>query len=246
MAGDWIKMRMELDTDPAVMMIANCTELDLYAVVGRLHKLWSWADAHTASGRIDGVFGDDIDRLVTQFGFAEAMKSAGWLEIDQRGVLFPRFHRHNGKSAKDRGLRAIRQANLRLRKSGAARATKAPPEPNRSEPIRSELKPDRSGGTNVLVGPAPNRGGMYLTQAAFLDRFLVNVSDALKLSSHERQSQKRSIYAVGRRLWKFEDKIGAAAQAIEMARSKVGVGLDSPIKAWQATVNEQWPKEIQC
>ena len=36
MAGDWIKMRMDLPEDPAVYRLARITGLDRLSVVGRL------------------------------------------------------------------------------------------------------------------------------------------------------------------------------------------------------------------
>ena len=50
MSGEWIKMRLDLASDPAVIRIRRSLGLDVDAVVGKLHRLWSWADAHTVDG----------------------------------------------------------------------------------------------------------------------------------------------------------------------------------------------------
>ena len=49
MAGDWIKMRVDLNEDPAVVGMAIALDTDEHSVVGRLHKLWSWADNRCAN-----------------------------------------------------------------------------------------------------------------------------------------------------------------------------------------------------
>ena len=109
MAGDWIKMRANLGDDPAVIAIARALHIDADAVVGKLHRLWAWADQHTMSGRVDGVDGTWIDNHVSKKGFAAAMARSKWLYLDANGVTFPHFDRHNGKSAKVRAEAAERK-----------------------------------------------------------------------------------------------------------------------------------------
>jgi hypothetical protein len=112
MAGDWIKMRVDLATDPAVIQIAALTELDEDAVVGKLYRVWAWADAHTTDGRL-GCGLTVVDRMARHDGFAAAMESVGWLAVDDRGVYLPGFEKHNGKTAKARAQNAKRMADAR-------------------------------------------------------------------------------------------------------------------------------------
>lgn len=120
MAGDWIIMRMDLPDDPSVVSMAAALNVDEDMIVGKLHRLWSWADKHSKGGRVDGVTPMWIDRYVRVDGFSNAMRAAGWLETDDSGVTFPRFERHNGKSAKVRVDSALRQRESRARKSSDA------------------------------------------------------------------------------------------------------------------------------
>lgn len=129
MAGEWIKMRIDLAADPAVIRIRRSTGIDADAVVGKLHRLWSWADAHTADGFAAGLDAEWVDEFAGCQGFAAAMAAAGWLEVDTNGVRFANFERHNGQPAKVRALRKTRMERFR----GAARATDAPPEKRREE-----------------------------------------------------------------------------------------------------------------
>lgn len=116
MAGDWIKMRVDLDEDPAVVGMAIALDTDEHSIVGRLHKLWSWADKHCTSGHAKSVTLGWINRHVGLPKFAEAMVSQGWLTADETGVTFPNFDRHNGKSAKTRAETTERKRRERANK----------------------------------------------------------------------------------------------------------------------------------
>lgn len=113
MAGDWIKMRIDLAEDPAVIGMAEALGLDEFAVVGRLHGLWGWADSQSRDGHARGVTEKWIDRKVQRDGFAAAMVAAGWLLLKDGGIEFPNFDRHNGETAKQRGLATNRKKKSR-------------------------------------------------------------------------------------------------------------------------------------
>jgi hypothetical protein len=113
----WIKMRCELGSDPAVLDLMAALGLDEFAVVGRLHKVWSWADGASRDGHVRSVTPQSltahIDRIVTLAGFAAALVGVGWLLVKADRITFPNFERHMSKSAKERGLAAERQARKR-------------------------------------------------------------------------------------------------------------------------------------
>ena len=113
MAGDWIKMRCNLDTDPAVFQIAAQLGLDELSVVGRLWKVWAWADQHVSDCHATGVTDVTLDRISTTPGFASAMRRVGWITGESDSPTLPRFDRHNGQSAKTRALATERQARKR-------------------------------------------------------------------------------------------------------------------------------------
>lgn len=113
MAAVWIKMRVDLDEDPAVIAMAEILGLDEFAVVGRLHSLWSWADGQSRDGHASGVTEKWIDRRMRCDGFAAAMVKVGWIVFTSDGLNFPHFDRHNGETAKQRGLAANRQQKKR-------------------------------------------------------------------------------------------------------------------------------------
>lgn len=115
MAGDWIKMRNDLSEDPAVIGMASALGLDEFAVVGRLHCLWAWADSQSRDGHAAGVTGSWIDRKVQRDGFAKAMCDVSWLAFNESGVIFPKFENHNGNTGKTRAMGAQRKQNQRSR-----------------------------------------------------------------------------------------------------------------------------------
>lgn len=125
MAGDWIKMRTALAHDPAVIAIALDLDKSEFEIVGMLHHLWSWADSQSQDGHIKRVTEKWIDRYVHHQGFAKAMSDAGWLVIENDGITFPNFDRHNGDSAKRRAEAAERKRISRDRagKFGAENVT---------------------------------------------------------------------------------------------------------------------------
>lgn len=154
MAGDWIKMRIALADDPAVISIAARLSVDEFTVVGMLHHLWGWADTQSRDGHAPGVTNVWIDRYVRHVGFAEAMVAVGWLEIDETGVTFPKFDRHNGETAKTRALAAERKRNQRSKVTeddGQMSRSERDTSVTREEKRREERKTDMSGKPDVAA-----------------------------------------------------------------------------------------------
>ncbi|WP_233343497.1 hypothetical protein [Burkholderia cepacia] len=88
MSGDWIKMSADLSEDPIVIAIAARLGVDEFSVVGRLHRIWSWADRHLADGLALGITPEWIDQFVRLDGFSNALLEVGWLSrIEKDGLL---------------------------------------------------------------------------------------------------------------------------------------------------------------
>lgn len=146
MAGDWIKMRVDLIEDPAVIEISSDLNVDEYAVVGRLHKLWSWADRHCITGHAKSVTFVWINKYVDLPGFAECMLKVGWLEKKGSGIEFPKFDRHNGKSAKTRAEATERKRKERENEAKEVSQDLCDKSVTREEKRREEL-------TTTLTNP---------------------------------------------------------------------------------------------
>jgi hypothetical protein len=119
MAGTWIIMKHDLQTSPEVWKIEGATGLDTYGVIGRLHKVWSWADNQTADGLIEAPAAL-VDRLAECDGFAAAMVAVGWMVDHGDQIEFPDFGDHNGKTAKGRASAFRRQQKARREKCHAS------------------------------------------------------------------------------------------------------------------------------
>ena len=138
MAGDWIKIRTNLATDPAVKAIARALKLDPFSVVGRLHAFWAWADQHTNDGEIPWMTFEDIDDVADKRGFAAQLAAIGWLEQLENAVRLPHFERHNGDSAK---RRAMEMEKKRRQREG----DNAPPTCPAVVPMASGQNADKTG-----------------------------------------------------------------------------------------------------
>lgn len=196
MAGDWIPIRVDLADDPAVILISGTCKIDQDAVVGKLVRLWSWANTHTIDGYAVGIVAKWIDTFVRCRGFGGAMAATGWIEFDQRGCRFPRFDRWNSDSAKARLQKNRRQADWRNAQASTAASTHAstsastgPPQHGRADDTlasqktsttETETETDRDK-TKVkdIVGLAPD--GSQL--------------DGQKLNGHDRSEETKRLRA---------------------------------------------------
>lgn len=113
----WIKVDHLTPDKPEVIGIAAELGLDQDAVLGKLVRLWIWADQQTQSGHASVTRGalpeQFIDRCVGVTGFAKAMILVGWLGHEEGKWIFPNFENHNGETAKCRALSAKRQKKYR-------------------------------------------------------------------------------------------------------------------------------------
>lgn len=175
MAGEWIKMRTDLGGDPAVIRIRRATGLDVDAVVGKLHRLWSWADAHTPDGFAYGLDADWVDEFIGCQGFAEAMTAAGWLASEDGGIRFANFDRHNGQPAKVRALGKNRMKRIRCADS----ATESEQERNqRREEKRREEEIQPAAPVPRTKPASPSRAGSTAAISWSADAGFAGITDA--------------------------------------------------------------------
>jgi 5-methylcytosine-specific restriction endonuclease McrA len=132
-AGDWMKIELDLSDKPEVHYIASVVNLDPDAVVGKLFRVWAWFDKHTHDGQAFGISIALIDRLVGANGFAEAMQFAGWLEQRDKNLVLPNFEKHNGLTAKKRAETNARVARHRIKRNADVTQKKLIPRPLRND-----------------------------------------------------------------------------------------------------------------
>ena len=116
MAGDWIKVECVTPDKPEVDMMANKLGIDHDSVVGKLLRLWIWADQQSISGGELNTTSKMIDRITFQSGFSDALKNVNWLIGDDGCLSLPNFEKHNGQTAKNRADTNRRVAKSRSKK----------------------------------------------------------------------------------------------------------------------------------
>ncbi len=126
----WIKIENVTPDKPEIYVIAETLGIDPDAVLGKLIRVWIWADEQTFDGNALGNAGSNalsvtralLDRLTCVTGFADALCSAGWIKPSENGFVFTNFDRHNGATAKQRGLNAKRQEKFRAKQEAESNA----------------------------------------------------------------------------------------------------------------------------
>ncbi|MCK6477197.1 MAG: hypothetical protein L6Q35_10240 [Phycisphaerales bacterium] len=153
MVGDWIKITIGIARDPSVLRIAETVKLPPHDVVGKLVDIWGWASHQTANGKIAPATGGTLDALVGLAGFAAAMADAGWLDMRDGYIQFPKWDRHNSSSAKKRILAAQRSSRKRSRARHADSVTESAP---RARATQGKTKQDeeRSSSNGRSAGDA--------------------------------------------------------------------------------------------
>ncbi len=165
MANDWLKMLHDLPEKPETIAISSETGIEIFSVVGRLHRVWTWFDRHTTDGSASGVTPEFLDSLVAHEGFAAAMISVRWLAQRNGRIAVPKFDRHNSKSAKARALSAERMKRSRYKTS----VTEPSPEQSNQRTEKDSVKdqrPEGSGSGVLDAGKVTIRKALVTTEKA--------------------------------------------------------------------------------
>lgn len=134
MAGDWIKVEMTTPDKPEVQAMAAALGIDPDAVVGKLIRLWVWADAQSVDGNALIVTETFLDRLTYCAGFAAALRAVGWLDGADGNLSLPNFAVHNGQTAKNRAVTGRRVKGWRAGRNGKDDESVTPPPLQKSLP----------------------------------------------------------------------------------------------------------------
>ena len=158
MAGDWIKMRIDLQTHPKVFRMVSALQADRLRIIGGLHVAWSIFDTHSSDGVLVGYTVDAMDAVVGWPGFTQAMIDVEWASVNNGGSLvMPRFDEHNGASAKRRANDSERKRNERKSPVRNLSASDADSLRTREEKRREEKKEqDQKQGAG-----APTKSGKF-------------------------------------------------------------------------------------
>ncbi|MHB5604367.1 DNA replication domain protein [Klebsiella pneumoniae] len=147
MASSWIKVEVITPDKPEIFQIAEILNIDPDAVLGKLVRIWAWADQQTVDGNAGCVTKVVLDRIAFITGFADALIAVGWLAYDGNKLILPNFERHNGESSKKRALTNRRVAAHRkneTQKVTLAALQKALPEEEEEEEeeVKDKIPPN--------------------------------------------------------------------------------------------------------
>ncbi len=120
----WIKIETHTPDKAEIRHIArrcHCTKAEAFLAFFRVYV---WLDEQTDDGLVDFFTPEDADDLAGLPGFGEALQDVGWITFGPAGAVVANWDRHNGQSAKRRGLdaerkRAVRMANGEMSASEA-------------------------------------------------------------------------------------------------------------------------------
>ena len=182
MANDWIRVRMDIHEDPAILQIAAKLDVRAETVVGYCVRFWSWASRHMSqedrdicpAGSVAGIEMAHIEQVLNMPNFLQMLLEVGWLErnlidnlIDNLTVLtIPKFDRWLSESAKQRGLEAERKRAQRAKEKVSHKNwDNVPP---REEKRREEKKQKRRGVDNFPAGKSspPPKGQEFVVALA--------------------------------------------------------------------------------
>lgn len=120
MAGDWIKLETVTPDKPEVLRMADLLGIAPEHALGCLIRVWIWADQQSLDGNALTVTEASLDRIARNAGVTQAMCEVGWarkLSTGKDGQFhaysLTNFSKHNGKTAKNRGLTAQRASRFR-------------------------------------------------------------------------------------------------------------------------------------
>ncbi|HIB9048887.1 TPA: DNA replication domain protein [Raoultella planticola] len=145
MASSWIKVEVITPDKPEIFQIAEILNIDPDAVLGKLVRIWAWADQQTVDGNAGSVTKGVLDRIAFITGFADALIAVGWLAYDGNKLILPNFERHNGESSKKRALTNRRVAAHRkneTHKVTQPALQKALPEEEEEEEVKDKIPPN--------------------------------------------------------------------------------------------------------
>ena len=96
MAGEWIPIDCNLGTKPEVMEIVVLTGQPVDAVIGRLVRLWAWAQLNSKDGSLKATTAILARVAGGDPKFWEIVAETGWIELGEKTVTIAR-RGYNGR-----------------------------------------------------------------------------------------------------------------------------------------------------
>ena len=228
MSTNWIKIEHWTPDKPEIHEMADTLGIDADSVLGKLIRIWIWADSQTQNGNAPRVTFSLLDRVASVAGFAQALVNVGWLTRDETGIRFSNFDRHNGETAKTRANSAKRTAKHR------ASVTEVSQECN-AQPVTPPLPVKKSKDTLVSLPDSTTSGKQNQPSAPCVKKPQIEKPDGVDQEPWDDWLVARKAKGLGpvtssvmKRLKTQADKLDwTVGQAIEYAASKSQGGFEA-------------------
>ncbi len=158
MAGDWIKLEHVTPDKPEIVKMADILGIDQDSVVGKLVRIWIWADQNSVNGNAMTVTDSFLDRYTFCSGFSVALRNVGWLTGKNGCLMLPNFDRHNGQTSKNRAV-TNRRVSKHRGDCNAGTVTNVT-----YEPLQKPLPEKRR--EEYITTTYPNAGASEIVQSA--------------------------------------------------------------------------------
>ena len=113
MAGEWFAVDCCLETKPETVEILVATGESVYVVIGRLVRLWAWAQLNSEDGSIKATTAILARVAGGDEKFWETVAETGWIELGEKTVTIAGWEKRFSQAAKRRMLDARRKADGR-------------------------------------------------------------------------------------------------------------------------------------
>ena len=100
----WIKVEITTPNKTEIRAAARICGITRERAFLAFFELWTYFDANTATGLLPNLSLDDVDDISHVENFGKALVQVGWIVEEAGGLSVTNWNRHNGKSAKARGL----------------------------------------------------------------------------------------------------------------------------------------------
>lgn len=93
MAGDWMRLKTGLDSDPSVFRLSIAFNIEVDVVIAKLYRLASWFRLQGKEGKINSHFCSrkTIDSFLKIDGFAEQLIVCGLLKYESGAFMLCKF-----------------------------------------------------------------------------------------------------------------------------------------------------------
>lgn len=142
MAGEWFAVDCCLETKPETVEILVATGEPVDVVIGRLVRLWAWAQLNSEDGSLKATTAILARVAGGDSKFWEIVAGTGWIEIGDKTITIAGWEKRFSQAAKRRMVDARRKADRR--KADKIPQSVPPPSAMRPERVRTDADVSRT------------------------------------------------------------------------------------------------------